>query len=100
MTAQLNLIETEDGRRIVAPTVHLNGTSREQLLEPVREALEAARKLEAALQAAAPNGRDYYTQNAAALSTAVRQHEAYRGAAMMIRKDMAALACYLEEVNR
>ena len=46
--------------QIIAPCVHLNGTSKQELmdnLESIHTALEKARD---ALKAAAPNGRDYY----------------------------------------
>jgi hypothetical protein len=47
---------------VVAPIVHLNGTSREQLLE-VREAAYAALdEAYTALKQTAPNGRDYYPE--------------------------------------
>jgi hypothetical protein len=45
---------------IIAPCVHLNGTSKDALLDQlgaVYSALENARHM---LQQAAPNGRDYY----------------------------------------
>ncbi len=45
---------------IIAPCIHANGTSSEELmdnLESIHTALEKARD---ALKAAAPNGRDYY----------------------------------------
>ena len=55
------------------PTVHLNGTSRDTLLEGYIAALDALRLAREALQAAAPNARDYYMQpNSFAL--AVEEH--------------------------
>lgn len=43
-----------------APIVHLNGTSGEVLAENAATALKALRAAELALQAIAPNARDYY----------------------------------------
>lgn len=61
-------------RDTVIPTVHLNGTSAEQLMESyleVRRALVAARD---ALCKAAPHGRDYYPQGQEASTLAFDQH--------------------------
>ena len=45
---------------ITLPTVHLNGTSRDTLLEGYIAALDALRLAMAACRAAAPHARDYY----------------------------------------
>ena len=45
------------------PTVHLNGTSRDTLLEGYIAALDALRLATEALQSAAPRPRDYYVQS-------------------------------------
>lgn len=48
--------------RLVTPTVHLNGTSKEELVQGRIAVIEAAQALRDALQRAAPNARDYYPQ--------------------------------------
>jgi hypothetical protein len=58
------------------PTVHLNGTGKDQLLEQVCEAVHALHEAGRALAAAAPNGRDYYLQTGDAIGSAMKQHEA------------------------
>jgi len=45
------------------PTVHLNGTSRDDLLDGYIAAMDAIRLAIQAVQAAAPNARDYYVQS-------------------------------------
>jgi hypothetical protein len=59
---------------MMTPTLHLNGSSKERLLEDNLQArrllLEAAR----ALQEAAPHGRDYYVQGGAATQMALAEH--------------------------
>lgn len=45
------------------PTVHLNGTSRDGLLDGYMAAMDALRLAIQAVQAAAPNARDYYVQS-------------------------------------
>jgi hypothetical protein len=46
---------------VVTPTINLNGTSPRELLEQQCLAIEALRAAISAVQAAAPNGRDYQT---------------------------------------
>jgi len=56
------------------PTVHLNGTSREELVTQLTEASNAVRDAITAVQKASPNGRDYYPQGSGATQEALRQH--------------------------
>lgn len=56
------------------PTIHLNGTSRESLLEKLGEASETLELASLALKQTSPNGRDYYTQGATALNQAIQEH--------------------------
>ena len=58
------------------PTIHMNGTSVESLLEMNEEAYQALGVAMAALRNAGPNGRDYYPQAGNAMSNAVAEHEA------------------------
>ena len=43
------------------PTIHLNGTSKERLLEAINDAYWKIGEAQRALAETAPNGRDYYT---------------------------------------
>ena len=45
---------------MMVPTIHLNGTSHDELLRQILDAKEAIRKAVEALANAAPNMRDYY----------------------------------------
>lgn len=45
------------------PTVHMNGTSRQELIFQQLEVMKAIRVLMGAMRKATPNGRDYYPQN-------------------------------------
>ena len=60
---------------MIFPTVHLNGTSRDALLEPIMAALQAHHEVINALAQVAPNGRDYYVQGPSAYGEARREHE-------------------------
>lgn len=61
---------------MVLPTIHLNGTSRERLLEPLNTAYDAINEAYTALKQCAPNGRDYYPQGQGAMDNAVKEHMA------------------------
>lgn len=61
---------------LTLPTVHLNGSSQENLLDGYIAAMDALREAVKALQATSPNGRDYYTQGPDALPKAVKEHSA------------------------
>lgn len=48
--------------RLITPTVHLNGSSKEELVQLRLAAVDACRVLYEAMQKASPNDRDYYPQ--------------------------------------
>lgn len=60
---------------MLIPTVHLNGTSGQDLLEQQQAVLDALRAVREAMVAAMPNGRDYYPQGEDAIGEA---REAFR----------------------
>jgi hypothetical protein len=60
---------------LILPSVHLNGTSRDELLRQIETAASAIADAVVALSAAAPNGRDYYVQGPDAMLAAQAQHE-------------------------
>jgi hypothetical protein len=59
---------------MIKPTIHLNGSSADQLFEQLSDAIGAAYRLLDALSLAAPNGRDYYPQGPDALKLATVAH--------------------------
>lgn len=59
---------------MMIPTIHLNGTSREELERQLQDAVTALHAAMTALQAAGPNGRDYYLQGPDAISWAIAEH--------------------------
>lgn len=67
-------MNTTTKHTLLVPTVHLNGSSGEHLLEAVRAAFTAVDGAVAKLQDAAPNGRDYYPQGPTAINKAYEQH--------------------------
>ncbi len=56
------------------PTIHNNGTPRLTLLGDYQRAYETIHDAMEALQATAPNGRDYYPQGEAAIEEAQHEH--------------------------
>lgn len=58
------------------PTVHLNGSSADTLLEGYEAAAESLGAALEALAGAAPNARDYYVQGPSAFEEARREHVA------------------------
>jgi hypothetical protein len=61
--------------KIVVPMVHMNGTSKAELLEQQSDARQAIADAITALRKAAPHGRDYYPREGDAWSQAVLQHQ-------------------------
>jgi len=58
---------------LVLPIIHLNGTSREELLEQLEVAHSALLNALLAIKRSAPNGRDYYPVPGL-LDRAIEQH--------------------------
>lgn len=58
---------------VVTPIIHLNGTSKESLLEALENAYAAVREAMDKLRECAPNGRDYYPEPGR-MDKAVAQH--------------------------
>ena len=59
---------------MILPTIHLNGTSKERLIESLCNASNALNDAYSALKETAPNGRDYYPQGPQALKQATDEH--------------------------
>lgn len=59
---------------MIAPTIHLNGTSASELVDTHEAAARALREALRALEGAAPNARDYYPQGPDAYTQAKWAH--------------------------
>lgn len=77
---------------MMLPSIHMNGTSRAELLAGYVEAIDALDEAIAALRRAAPNGRDYYPQSPQAYPQARDEHLARLAALDAIRQDLNTLA--------
>jgi len=60
---------------LIVPAVHLNGTSREHLLEQYADAYHALANAIELVAQTAPNGRDYYVQGDTVIRDATSQHQ-------------------------
>jgi hypothetical protein len=71
------------------PTVHLNGTSKKELLDQWRIAYLALHDARNALQLASPHGRDYYPQGPEVICAAQAEH----------RDRLAKIEAVMEELD-
>lgn len=77
---------------IVTPAVHLGGTSKEGLKDPLIIARNAVLAAQSLLRECAPHGRDYYTQpDPDAYTTAARQHNSRMRALDVIQRQLTYL---------
>jgi hypothetical protein len=60
---------------LTIPSIHLNGTSRDALVEGYCDAIDALHDAGRKLAASYPNGRDYYIQGQEAVQLAMAEHE-------------------------
>lgn len=60
--------------KLAVPTIHMNGTSKNDLVEAIRAVRTHLQDALDAMSNISPNGRDYCVQNAGALLLAVAQH--------------------------
>jgi hypothetical protein len=77
--------------RTTAPTIHINGTDRASLVEQYDDAYSAITEAIAALNRAAPNGRDYYVRGPGAYSAAQLDHTARLAKLEEVRKELEAI---------
>lgn len=77
---------------MMIPTVHLNGTSKEALVEQLCNVSNALEAVFQALRQATPNGRDYYPQGNTALEEALKEHFVRQNKVDALKKEIDALA--------
>ena len=76
---------------MMRPTIHLNGTSRNELQRQLLGAVEAIRDAEQALIETTPHGRDYYLQGTNAINAAMDEHLARRQRLASVRGELETL---------
>lgn len=76
---------------LMIPTIHLNGTSKERLIDGLCEVSEKIDIAYSMLKQMAPNGRDYYPQGPTALAEAEGEHHARLKKLEDVRKEIDAM---------
>jgi len=84
---------------LMKPTVHMNGTSRESLLEGYCNAINALQEAGSKLAAAAPNGRDYYVQGGDATKLAMDQHYARMAKLKEVIAELETIAMHVADTE-
>ena len=78
---------------MIFPLIHLNGTAGADLQDQVTDAMLALSDAINALQAAGPNGRDYYVQrDVTAFAQAQQQHEDRLARLEAVQAELVAIA--------
>lgn len=86
---------------MIHPTVHLNGTSRSELMEGYANAAVAVQDAIAMVGAHAhPNGRDYYPQGPSAIATAMDEHASRIARLKAVHDELETLYVKLAEEAR
>lgn len=80
---------------MMKPTIHNNGTSRDELMAQVLKATERIREAMTALAEATPNGRDYYPQGPDAIKAAGAEHRERIAKLREVLDDMEALSLHI-----
>lgn len=70
------------------PTIHLNGTSAEVLLDNVQNALRELDSAYKAIEGMAPNARDYYLQGDFAFTSASDSHSSMLAKIKNVRNEV------------
>lgn len=82
------------------PTVHLNGTSKKELIEQYDKAIYDLNQAIQSLMAAAPHRRDYYPQGDFAFSEASQQFRAQVTSLCGVRDELVKIYEHLHGLER
>lgn len=82
------------------PTIHLNGTSRQRLLDDLTAAADAMREAHRAVCNASPNARDYYPQGSDAFGAADDEHRARLARLESVLAELNELTVHVYEAQR
>ena len=85
---------------MIVPTVHLNGTSKDELLRQVLEADRAVNVALSRLRDATPNARDYYPQGPDAFREASNAHYLRIARLQSVREELAGIYEAVEEQGK
>jgi len=92
--------EKERGKEgMMKPTIHSNGTSRQELLDQVCNAGHAIQDAMTALAKATPNGRDYYVQDPGAIKIALEEHNSQATRLQSVLDELQELAIHISDTE-
>jgi hypothetical protein len=84
---------------MIIPTIHLNGTPKDRLLEQNIEAGQALRVAIDKLSEAGPNGRDFYPQGDDAFREAQKEHISRLQRLQSVYKELEDLVLAIDEIE-
>lgn len=76
---------------MMTPTIHLNGTSKEELLRQLWGAQGDLGRAIESLSMAAPHGRDYYPQGQDAIGQATQEHLSRMSRLRSVQQELEAM---------
>lgn len=79
------------------PTIHLNGTSKQSLIDGYCDAYDALNNAYEVLKQTAPNGRDFYPQGPEAFKAADNEHMARLRKIDEVLKELQTLSMAIDE---
>lgn len=82
---------------MMIPTVHLNGTSREELMQQIRDAYDALFSALEKLRAMTPHGRDYYVQGPESGQKARDEHEVRIKMVLYVVNELLIMAAEIDK---
>jgi hypothetical protein len=77
---------------LTLPVIHMNGTSRERLMDAIEEAYSKVGDAMSALAQTAPNGRDYYPAGPEAFEKAIEEHMSRVARLQTVREELEFIA--------
>ena len=77
---------------MMTPTIHMNGTSWNSLLDEIKDATHALSVALEKLAAMRPNARDYYPQGPEAFASAQQEHQCRLDSVGAVRQELNTLA--------
>jgi hypothetical protein len=84
---------------MAVPQIHLNGSSRTDLLDQFKTAYIALAAARYALQQAAPHARDYYVISPGAFEVAREQHESRLQRINDVLEELQSIAIVIDDVQ-
>lgn len=78
------------------PTIHINGTSKSDLVADLRDSHYAVRAAIRILSEAGPHGRDYYPQGPDAINRAIEEHRSRLSRMESVLKELEDIAAHIQ----